>query len=54
LTQLRKSTPSLLILDLMLPKIPGIEICKEIRRDPNLNRLPILILSARTEDADHM
>ena len=44
LAQLRKSPPDLLLLDLMLPKMPGLEICKEIRRDPALNRLPILML----------
>src|ERR1700692_2062171 len=54
LTQLRKSPPDLLLLDLMLPKMPGLEICKEIRRDPALNRLPILMLTARGEEADRV
>src|SRR5580658_7274772 len=54
LAQLRKSPPDLLILDLMLPKLPGLEVCKEIRRDQKLNRLPILILSARGEEADRV
>ena len=52
LAQLRKSLPDLLMLDLMLPKMPGLEICKEIRRDPSLNRLPILMLTAKGEEAD--
>ncbi len=47
LASLRKSTPDLVILDLMLPKMPGLEVCKEIRRDAALNRLPILMLTAR-------
>ena len=54
LTLLRKSTPDLLILDLMLPKMPGFEVCKEIRRDAALNRLPILMLTARGEEADRV
>src|SRR5271169_4452479 len=54
LAQLRKSPPDLLMLDLMLPKMPGLEICKEIRRDPTLNRLPILMLTARGEEADRV
>lgn len=54
LAQLRKSLPDLLILDLMLPKMPGLEICKEVRRDPSLNRLPILMLTARGEEADRV
>jgi len=54
LAHLRKSPPDLLILDLMLPKMPGLEICKEIRRNPALNRLPILMLTARGEEADRI
>ena len=42
LAQLRKTPPDLLLLDLMLPKLSGLEICKEIRRDQALNRLPIV------------
>lgn len=54
LASLRKATPDLLILDLMLPKMPGLEVCKEIRRDAALNRLPILMLTARGEEADRV
>jgi phosphate regulon transcriptional regulator PhoB len=54
LTQLRRAPPDLLLLDLMLPKLPGLEICKEIRRDVSLNRLPILMLTARGEEADRV
>lgn len=54
LAQIRKSLPDLLILDLMLPKLSGLEICKEIRRDEKMNRLPILMLTARGEEADRV
>jgi phosphate regulon transcriptional regulator PhoB len=54
LAQLRKSPPDLLILDLMLPKLSGLEICKEARRDAALNRLPILMLTARGEEPDRI
>jgi phosphate regulon transcriptional regulator PhoB len=54
LAQIRKTPPDLLILDLMLPKISGLDICKEIRRDVTLNRLPILILTAKGEEADRV
>jgi two-component system phosphate regulon response regulator PhoB len=43
-----------LLLDLMLPKLSGLEICKEIRRDAALNRLPILMLTARGDEADRV
>ena len=54
LAQARKSPPELLLLDLMLPKLSGLEICKEIRRDERLGRLPILMLTARGEEADRV
>jgi len=54
LAQLRKTPPDLLILDLMLPKLSGLEICKEVRKDASLNRLPILILTAKGEEADRV
>jgi phosphate regulon transcriptional regulator PhoB len=54
LAQLRKAPPDLLLLDLMLPKMPGLEVCKEVRRDPALSRLPILMLTARGEEADRV
>ncbi len=54
LAQVKKSPPDLLLLDLMLPKLSGLEICKDIRRDASLNRLPILILTARGDEADRV
>jgi phosphate regulon transcriptional regulator PhoB len=54
LAQIRKSPPDVLLLDLMLPKLSGLEICKEVRRDVSLNRLPILMVTARGEEADRI
>ena len=54
LARLKKSTPDLLILDLMLPGLSGLEICKEIRRDRKLERLPLIMLTARGQEADRV
>jgi phosphate regulon transcriptional regulator PhoB len=54
LAQVRKAPPDLLLLDLMLPKLSGLEICREIRRDTSLNRLPILMVTARGDEADRV
>jgi len=54
LSTLRRTPPDLVLLDLMLPKLPGLEVCREIRRDQSLNRLPILMLTARGEEADRV
>ncbi len=47
--QARSKDPDLVILDLMLPKLDGYEVCRRIRRD---RTVPILILSARDEELD--
>lgn len=54
LAQIRKSPPDVLVLDLMLPKMSGLDVCKEVRKDMSLNRLPILILTAKGEEADRV
>jgi phosphate regulon transcriptional regulator PhoB len=54
LATLKKTPPDLLLLDLMLPKLTGLDICREIRRDESLNRLPILMLTARGDEADRV
>ena len=54
LNTLKKTPPDLLLLDLMLPKLSGLDICREVRRDDSLNRLPILMLTARGEEADRV
>src|SRR5438128_12645690 len=47
-----EARPDLLILDLTLPGLDGFEICRRIRRQPETARLPILVLSGRTEEVD--
>ena len=54
LNTLKKTPPDLLLLDLMLPKVSGLDICREVRRDDSLNRLPILMLTARGDEADRV
>lgn len=46
-----KTQPELIILDLMLPELDGIEVCKEIRRHSNV---PIIMLTARSEEIDRL
>jgi DNA-binding response OmpR family regulator len=49
LTQVAAESPSLIVLDLMLPDIDGIEVCRRIRKSSDV---PILMLTARDEDVD--
>ncbi len=44
--------PNLIILDLMLPELDGLEVCKELRRDEKTSAIPIIILTAKGEETD--
>ncbi|MFO0774476.1 MAG: response regulator transcription factor [Nitrospiraceae bacterium] len=44
--------PDLVVLDLMLPEIDGIEVCKRLRNAPETATLPIIMLTAKAEEAD--
>jgi two-component system phosphate regulon response regulator PhoB len=54
LARLRRSTPDLLVLDLMLPDIPGEEVCRRVRANPGLAGLPIIMLTAKSEEVDRV
>ena len=52
LALLRKQRPHLLILDLMLPGMNGLEVCRMVRADDRLAKLPVLMLTARATEVD--
>ncbi|MEW6775638.1 MAG: response regulator transcription factor [Bdellovibrionota bacterium] len=54
LERLRTKPPDLLILDLMLPDLSGIEICKRVRASESIARLPVLMLTAKGEEIDRV
>ncbi|MBN1150059.1 response regulator transcription factor [candidate division WOR-3 bacterium] len=49
---LSKNRPDLVILDIMLPGLSGIEICKKVRSNPQTKNLPIIILTAKDTETD--
>ena len=49
---LHDDPPDLLVLDLMLPGLSGLEICRAVRAEPRLASLPIIMLTAKSEEAD--
>jgi phosphate regulon transcriptional regulator PhoB len=54
LAEVRRETPDIVILDLMLPGLNGLEVCRQLRKSDRFSRLPILVLSARSEEADRV
>jgi phosphate regulon transcriptional regulator PhoB len=54
LAKIRKNKYDLVILDLMLPGVQGIEICRMLRNDPKTSAMPIIMLTARGEEVDRI
>ncbi len=52
LVRARSEPPSLIILDLMLPQMPGLEVCRALKSDPVLHGVPIIMLTAKAEEVD--
>jgi two-component system, OmpR family, alkaline phosphatase synthesis response regulator PhoP len=52
LRQVRSERPDLVVLDLMLPEIDGLEVCKKLRITPQTAMLPIIMLTAKSEESD--
>ncbi len=50
----RDERPALIVLDLMLPEVDGLEVCKILRRDPGTASIPILMLTARAAELDRV
>ncbi len=46
--------PDLLVLDLMLPHVNGLEICRQVRADATTTTIPIIMVTARTDEADRI
>ena len=54
LVQIDERQPDLVLLDWMLPKVSGIEVCRRLRGRPETRNLPIIMLTARGEESDRI
>ncbi|HHP7239829.1 response regulator transcription factor [Longibacter sp.] len=50
----REEAPDLIILDIMMPRMDGIEACRRLRKDAHLRTIPIMMLTARSEEEDQV
>jgi two-component system phosphate regulon response regulator PhoB len=54
LLRLRERAPDVVILDLMLPDLPGTEVCRQIKSSPKTSSIPVLMLTAKGEEVDRV
>ncbi len=54
LIQVKEHKPDLILLDWMLPLIPGIEVCRQLRRENEYRTLPIIMITAKGEETDKL
>jgi two-component system phosphate regulon response regulator PhoB len=54
LAQIKQRVPDLIVLDLMLPDIPGTEICRSVKSNPRTRQVPVIMLTARGEEVDRV
>jgi two-component system phosphate regulon response regulator PhoB len=47
-----RTTPDLILLDLMLPAVDGLEVCRTVKNDPRTQHVPVVMLTAKGEEAD--
>ena len=52
LQKIRKEAPDLVLLDLMLPGLDGIEVCRRLKADPVTRSIPVIMVTAKTEESD--
>lgn len=52
--QIKREPPDLVVLDLMLPGLDGLQVCREIRADANIAAIPIIMLTAKAEESDRI
>ena len=51
---IREAAPDLIVLDWMLPNLSGIEVCRQLKTKSETRAIPILMLSARSEEVDRV
>ncbi len=54
LAEVRRQRPDLVVLDLLLPEVDGLEVCRRLRGDPATAALPIIMLTARADEVDRV
>lgn len=48
----KQEKPNLVLLDIVLPKMDGFQVCRKIKRDPETAHIPIILVSSKTQESD--
>ncbi len=54
LIMVKETPPDLIVLDWMLPNVSGIEVCRQLKSAPETSKIPVIMLSARSEEVDRV
>ena len=54
LREVRAVVPDLVVLDRMLPELDGLEVCRQLRRDATTATVPIIMLTAKSDEVDRV
>ncbi len=54
LQSIRRAAPDLVVLDLMLPGLDGLEVCRRLRGDPASSAIPVIMLTAKADEVDRV
>ena len=54
LAEVKRRLPDLILLDLMLPKVDGVEVCRLLKSDPETKNVPIIMITAKGEEVDRI
>jgi twitching motility two-component system response regulator PilH len=50
--QIQRIHPDIVVLDIIMPRMNGYEVCRKIKTDPNLQNLPVVMCSSKSEEFD--
>jgi phosphate regulon transcriptional regulator PhoB len=54
LARIREAEPALVVLDLMMPGLSGVELCRILKGDPRMSRIPVIMLTAKARESDRI
>ena len=48
----KREQPDLVLLDVVLPRMDGFQVCRKIKKDPQINKIPVVLVSSKTQESD--